>query len=129
MAYSNHSQRAPRIPWFCSFYMQIHPKLQYNGLSTHFPVEKQAQVSVLEPRSQTCHAVVKDHLQNPPLLAYPDLEKPFVVEVDASTSGDGSSRRRSDPNSFHVLSSPGNCPRRSRTKISVTGSNWPSSSP
>ncbi len=62
-----------------------------------------------------------------PILVHQDPERPFIVEVDASTTGVGailSSSKGIHLYSIHAPSSPENSARRNVTMTSATGNSW-----
>ncbi len=62
--------------------------LQISVRSAHHSSQGPAQVSVLEPFSHK-GIPLKEAFCTAPTLAHPNLELPFIVEVDASTTGVG----------------------------------------
>lgn len=74
------------LQWFLGF-ANFYWRFTKHFISTHKSPERQVQVSVLDPRGQMSHAETWGCLhQSTALLIHPDPEKPFVVEVDASTT-------------------------------------------
>lgn len=60
------------------------------------------QVKWTEIHQEILDKIVK-HLTNPPIMAYPDLEKPFVLHVDASEEGLGAVLYQRQDGSLRVI--------------------------
>ncbi len=85
------------------------------------------------PEATIAMKTLQQAFTSAPLLVHPDPQKPFIVEVDASTSGVGAvlSQQQGNPPRLHpcCLFSPGNYPWRSKIMTLGIENFLPSSSP
>jgi len=72
---------------------------QHRGRTRHPPVKWE-----WGEKQRAAFAKLKELLTNPPILAYPDFEKEFVVHVDASRCGLGSVLYQKNGDQLEVLS-------------------------
>ena len=64
---------------------------------------------------------LKNNLINPPILAYPDPNKPYIISTDASTNGLGYVLSQKDDNNLeHVIAYSGRALRKAEKNYSIT---------
>ncbi len=99
-----HHKGTPKIPLVLQLLPTFYSKIQYHHQPPpHQPLTEQARSLSWTPAAKEAFETLKDAFTHAPILIHPDPCKPFIVEVDASTTGVGAilSQQQGTPVQLH----------------------------
>ncbi len=105
LAPSYHHQRVTTVPRILQFLPPVHCQLQHHHQSPPRPAQRQGKAKSLSwnPIATKAFNTLKKAFTSALLLVHPNPELPFIVEVDASTTGVGAvlSQQQGTPPRLH----------------------------
>jgi len=104
LANTLYSQRTPTLPWFCQVLYRRFIQ-DYSTISSPLTslLRNKPKSLTWTPAATNAFHILKEAFTTAPLLVHPNPDKPFVVEVDASTTRVGAvlSQQQGNPSRLH----------------------------